>query len=163
MIYWEVAQKRPFQKFNHQILFTILLSYVFKLKSKSTLFTPLRISALIWLWKNVRRPQVCVQWKFHTAQRKCNPCCDWLHPVCGQHSDIQASSQASLPWQMNKKTVNIGKIENNPNYQFNSLPNSFDHNLWRQPSALIKILFSNFLGRAFSGGKASILDVIYFK
>ena len=42
---------------------------------------------------------------------------------------------------MNKNTVNIGKIENNPNYQFNSLPNSFDHNLWRQPSALIKILF----------------------
>ena len=54
---------------------------------------------------------------------------------------------------MNKKTVNIGKIENNPNYQFNSLPNSFDHNHWRQPSALIKILFSNFLGQAFSGGR----------
>ena len=51
VIYWGVTQKRSFQKFNHQILFTVLPSYVFFLKSKSTFVTPLRISALIWLWK----------------------------------------------------------------------------------------------------------------
>ena len=93
--------------------------------------TPLRISALIWLWKEVRRPQVGVQWKVHTAQRKCNPCCDWLHPVSVNiviprhlHRLLHALTKEKT------KTLNVRKIENNPNY------------LWWQPSALTKIYSS---------------------
>ena len=54
------------------------------------------------------------------------------------------------PRKWKKKTVMSLRSKIDPNYQLNSSPNSFDHNLWRQPSALIKILFSNFFGREFS-------------